>query len=69
MINNVFHKKIWRNGALKIHVETPPFPLIKVNTVTKSSRYCVQIKLCRDPTSEKLYLHEFKMALFENGKL
>ena len=35
----------------------------------KSEKDCVKIKLCRDPTSENSDQHEFKMALFHNGKL
>ena len=31
-------------------------------------KYFVKIKLCRDLTSEKSDLYEFKMALFNNGK-
>ena len=31
-------------------------------------KYCVKIKLRRDPTSEKLYLYKLKMALFDTGK-
>ena len=27
----------------------------------------VKLKFCRNPTSEKFDLYEFKMALFENG--
>ena len=34
----------------------------------KSDKDVVKIKLLRDPTSQKLDLHELKMALFDNGK-
>ena len=35
-MNNVHHKKIWRIGAVKIHVETPTIPLNKSKNDTKS---------------------------------
>ena len=42
--------------------------MIESKNNTKSDKYCVKIKLCRDSTSEKSDLYEFKMALFENGE-
>ena len=33
-----------------------------------NQKYCVKIKLRRDPTSQKLDPHELKTALFDNGK-
>ena len=44
-----------------------PIALIESKNNRKSDKYCVKIKLCRDPTSEKSDLYEFKIALFENG--
>ena len=32
-----------------------------------SNKYCVKIKLCTDPTSQKSDLYEFKNTLFDNG--
>ena len=32
----------------------------------KAEKYCVKIKLCRDHTSEKSDLYEFKISLFDN---
>ena len=49
-----------------MHVDTPPILLNKSNNDDKLENYCVKIKLRRDPTSEKLYLHGFIMALFDN---
>ena len=46
----------------------PPIPLIKSRNDDKSGKYFVKIKLRRGPTSEKLDLYEFKMALFDNGE-
>ena len=34
----------------------------------KAEKYCVKIKLRRNPTSEKSDLYEFKMALFDNDE-
>ena len=52
-----------------MHVETPLNTLIKSNNNEKLVKYCVKIKLRRYPTSHKLDLSEFKMALFDNGDL
>ena len=38
--------------------------LFKIKNDKKSNKYCVKIKLCRDPVWEKSYIYEFKMALF-----
>ena len=65
---NVFHRKIWCNVAVQIHVEPPHVTLIKSKNDAKLENYCVKIKLCRDPTSEKLDIYEFKTDLFDNGK-
>ena len=35
----------------------------------KFNKDCVKIKLRRDPISEKSYLYEYKMVLFDNGEL
>ena len=43
------------------------FTLIKSKNDTKVGKYFVKNKLCRDPTSEKSDLYEFKIALFDNG--
>ena len=50
-----------------MHVEPPLIPLTKINNDEKSDKYCVKIKFRRYHTSEKSDLHEFKMALFDNG--
>ena len=49
-----------------MHVDPTPIPLIKSNNGDKPDKYFIKIKLCRDPTSEKSDLYEFKMALFDN---
>ena len=43
-----------------------PNPTDKSKNDDKSDKYFVNIKLRRDPESEKLDLYEFKMALFDN---
>ena len=50
------------------HVEPPPIPLIKSKNNDKSDKYFVKLTLCRDPTSYKSDICDFKMALFDNGK-
>ena len=49
-----------------MHVKPPPIPLIKNNYDEKLDKYCVKIKLLRDPTSEKSDINDFKMDLFDN---
>ena len=49
-------------------MKTPPIPIIKIKNDAKPEKVTVKIKLCRDTTSEKSDLYEFKMALFESGK-
>ena len=50
---NVFHKKNWNQGAVQVHVEPPPIPLIKIKNDEKLDKYCVKNKFHRYPTSEK----------------
>ena len=50
-MKNVLDKKVWRTGAVQIHVDPTPIPLTKSNNDTKAGHYCVKIKLRRDPTS------------------
>ena len=66
-MNNVYLKKKWNTGTVKVHVNPPQFPLIKSKKDDKLDKYFIRIKLRRDPTSEKLDLYEFKMTLFDNG--
>ena len=54
---------------VQLHVETPPIPFIKSKNGGKLYKDCVKIKMRRDPTSEKLDLHEFKISLFDNGDM
>ena len=50
-MKNIFHKKNWNQGAVEIHVETPPILLIKGDNNTKMDKYCIKIELRRDPTA------------------
>ena len=45
-------------------MEPAPIPLITSKNDEKLDNDCVKIELRRDPTSEKLDLYQFKMALF-----
>ena len=65
-MKNVFHNKKWNAGKVQMHVEPLPITLIKSKNNTKSDKYCVQIKLHREPTSQKLDLYEFELELFDN---
>ena len=67
-MDNISHKKKWNTGTLQVHVEPPVIPLINSKNDDKSYKDFVKIKLRRDPTSEKLDLYEFKMALFDKGE-
>ena len=53
-LNNVYHKNIWRTGAVQIHVEPPPTPSIKIKNDTKAEKNRVKIKWNRYPTPENL---------------
>ena len=68
-IRNVSSKKGYMMGVTHLHVEPPPISLIKENHDGKSERDVVKLKLRRDPTSHMSDLYEFKMSLFENGKI
>ena len=56
-MSEVSQNKKWNSVTVKVHVDPPPIPLIKSKNNEKSGRDSVNIKLCRDPTSEKLYLY------------
>ena len=63
-MGKVSHNNIWRTGAVQIYVEPPPIPLIKSRIGLKTERDYVKIRLRRNPTSENLDIHEFKIAFF-----
>ena len=65
-MSEVSHKKKWNSVTVKVHVDPLPIPLIKSKNNEKYGRDSVNIKLCKDPRSEKLYLYELKIALFDN---
>ena len=52
-----------------MHVFPPLIQIIKSKNNNKSDKYCVEIKLRRDPTLAKSDISELKMALFDNGDL
>ena len=66
-MKNVLHKNNLNLGIVQVHVEPPPIPLIKSKNDEKSDKYCAEIKLRRDPTSENSYLYGFKFSLFDIG--
>ena len=63
----ILYKKVGRKGAVKVHLEPPHILLIKSDSDMKLDKDCVNIKLHRDPTSEKSGLYGFKMIFFDNG--
>ena len=67
-MNNVSQKKNCNWGSIQVYVNPPLIMLFKSKNDTKSDKYCVKIKLRKDPMWEKLYIYEFKMALFGSGK-
>ena len=42
-INNVSHKKGWRTGALKTHVDPPPTQQVKINSNRKAGNSVLKI--------------------------
>ena len=64
-MKNVSQKNFWRTGAVQIYVDSPLTPWIKSKIDLMIEDYA-KIKLCRNPTSEKLDIYEFKLALFDN---
>ena len=64
-MKNVSQKKKGNTGVVQLHMEQPTTPLIKSKHDDKSENNVVNIKLRWDPTSEKLGLYEFEMALFD----
>ena len=51
-MKNVSYKKKWYEGAVQVHMETPPIPLVKSKSYDKLDKAFVKTKLCRYPTSE-----------------
>ena len=43
IMKNVMYKKIWRNGAVQLHVEPPPIPLIIIKYYAKSEKDCIKL--------------------------
>ena len=68
-MKHFLHKKGFHTGAVQIHVEPPPITWMKSKNDRKAEIYSEKIKSCRDLTSDKSDLYEFKMALFNNGRL
>ena len=62
----IYHNKRWLSGAVRIHADSPPTPLIKIEIGKNSEKYYIKIKLCRNPMLEACNMYELKMALFEN---
>ena len=66
-MKNVSNKNNCNQVTVQVYTKQPPIPVIKSNSNKKLDKYCVKNKLLRYPMSEKSYLYEFKMALFDNG--
>ena len=68
-MKNISHKKNLAHWYSTNQYGSAPDSFNKSKNDTKVEKYCVEIKLRRDPTSEKSDLYEFKMDLFDNGDL
>ena len=66
-MRNASNNKKWNVGVVKLHVETPHITLIKSKHDEKSDKDFVNIKFCRDTTSENSDLYELKTAFIENS--
>ena len=68
-MKNVLHNKNRNRNAVQVQVEPPPIPLIKSKNNEILDKYCVNIKLRRDPKSQKSDPIEFKIYLFDSSDL
>ena len=68
-MKKVSHNKKLNTKTVQVHVDPPLITLIKVKNDEKLDKYFVKIILRRYPTPEKSDLYEFKMSLFDNGKI
>ena len=66
-MKNISQKSIFHIGTVQIHVDSPTITLIKSDLDLKMQRFCMKIKLYRNPLSEYSNMYEFKMALFYKG--
>ena len=66
-MRNISHNNKWNLGIVQLHVKPLPNPLIKIKHNDNLDKDLINIKLRRDPGSQKLDLYEFKMSLFNNG--
>ena len=60
IMNNISYNKAWMLRGIQLHVNIFPIPLIKNTIGTKSGKYSIKIRLCRNPTSVKPDMYEFK---------
>ena len=65
-MRNISHNNKWNLGIVQLHVKPLPNPLIKIKHNDNLDKDLINIKLRRDPGSQKLDLYEFKMSLFDN---
>ena len=67
-MKNVSHKKTLNAGVAQVHMEPPPFPMIRSKHNHKLDKDFIKLKLSRDLMSDKSNLYAFKMVLFNNGE-
>ena len=67
MMEKVFYDKGCIPGAVQIHLDPHPIPIIKIKIDTKFKKDYVKIKLHINPVLVIFYMHEFKMSLVDNG--
>ena len=68
-MKNVLHMKNFNTVTIQVHVETSLILIIKGKNDDKLNYCFVKIKLSMNPTSEKSYLYELKIAFFDNVNL
>ena len=64
-MNNISHNKIWRTGALQIHMESTPIPLIKSKNDDKSDKDSEEINCISILLQKNSIFMKFKTPLFD----
>ena len=68
-MKNILHNNDCLSGSVQIHMDPPPTHLIKRNIDLNSDHHYIYIKLRINPTLKATDMYDFKIALFDNGKL
>ena len=68
-MKNILHNNDCLSGSVQIHMYPPHTHLIKRNIELNSDHHYIYIKLRINPTLKATDMYDFKIALFDNGKL